>query len=153
MKLEIREERALRALCDPFLPGDADTPSATELGVPEALVQVVSRLPSALEPRAFRLLLRAFDTPLPAFASGKGFRRFRALPQQNARRSCCRGRRAPLRTRRAGFQALRRGAVRRSCPTLSRAPTGATRSGTAWAIPARWVLPRIHHPLPCRPSR
>lgn len=68
------EERALRALCDTFIPGSDVLPSAGELGVPEALVQVVSRLPSAVERRGFRALLRAFDTPVPGL-TGRGLDR------------------------------------------------------------------------------
>lgn len=115
MKLRTRiqnlEERTLAALCDTFVPRVAGMPAASELGVPEALLQVVARLPSALERSAFRALVLAFAAPGPALAAGKGPHRFAQLDQADREAVLLSWADSKLLARRAGFQALRRGAA------------------------------------------
>ena len=57
---------ALEAICDTFVPGEAGLPSATELGVPEAMLMAVGSNPSATEQAQFAGLLDGWD---PDFAS------------------------------------------------------------------------------------
>jgi long-chain-alcohol oxidase len=58
--------KALDAICDTFVPGEAGLPSATELGVPEAMLMAVGSNPSAAEQEQFAGLLDSWDS---SFAS------------------------------------------------------------------------------------
>jgi long-chain-alcohol oxidase len=51
IRLTARARSALDAICDTFAPGGDGLPSATELGVPEALLALVGRNPRAAERR------------------------------------------------------------------------------------------------------
>ena len=45
--LSPRARRALDAICDTFAPGGAGSPSATDIGVPDTLLELVGRNPRA----------------------------------------------------------------------------------------------------------
>ena len=47
--LSAKARAALDAICDTFVPGGEGLPSATEQGVPEALLSIVARNPRAAE--------------------------------------------------------------------------------------------------------
>ena len=99
MKLTPRQQRALEAICDTFAPGGGGLPSASELGVPAAAIELLA-LQRQAEQAQVRRLLSAWDLPLP--------RRFstRSLAKREAvLRSWCDSR---LTQRRAAFQALRK---------------------------------------------
>ena len=92
-------------ICDTFVPGEDGLPSATDRGVPEAILMAVGSSPSKAERDGFAGLLDAWDTDLAGseqspFSSGSQAERERTLlgwadsPEVGAR---------------AGFQALRKG--------------------------------------------
>ncbi|HEX2161893.1 MAG TPA: GMC family oxidoreductase N-terminal domain-containing protein [Thermoleophilaceae bacterium] len=109
MELSDGQRGALAAICDTVCPGGDGLPSASELGVPEALREAVGRNPRAAERRQLAQLLSAWDSqPLTALGGG-GWRRFSELSQEGRERvllSWCDSR---LPQRRAAFHALCRG--------------------------------------------
>jgi GMC oxidoreductase len=62
-RLKGRARAALDAICDTFAPGGDGLPSATELGVPEALLALVGRNPRAAERRQVGQLLGLSFSP------------------------------------------------------------------------------------------
>ena len=99
-----RPAKALDAICDTFVPGEDGLPSATELGVPEAMLMAVGSSPSAAEQEQFAGLLDAWDT-----ARTRGL--LVALPGRARGASCCRG---PTRPRSGSAPPSRR-CARASC--------------------------------------
>lgn len=111
MELSTRQWRALESICDTFAPGGNGMPSASELGVPKALVEAVALNPRAAERRQTAQLLTAWEARLVTALGGGGFERFSALPHERRERvllSWCDSR---VPQRRAAFQALRKGAL------------------------------------------
>ena len=53
LEISGKARTALDAICDTFVPGEAGLPSATELGVPEAMLMAVGSNPSAAEQEQF----------------------------------------------------------------------------------------------------
>ena len=53
LEISGKARTALDAICDTFVPGEAGLPSATELGVPEAMLMAVGSSPSAAEREQF----------------------------------------------------------------------------------------------------
>jgi long-chain-alcohol oxidase len=109
MELTEGQRHALATICDTVCPGGDGLPSASELGVPDALLEAVGRNPRAAERRQFAQLLSLWDSqPLTAVGGG-GWRRFSELSQEQRERvllSWCDSR---LPQRRAAFQALCQG--------------------------------------------
>ena len=110
--LSSKARAALDAICDTFAPGGDGLPSATELGVPEALLSLVARNPRAAERKQVTQLLGLWDTP-PAHARS-------AAAGSSASPRCPRSEReqvllswsdSRVPQRRAAFQALRKGAL------------------------------------------
>src|SRR5262249_14997503 len=81
MRLQRRQRRALEAICDTFVPAQDGLPSATELGVPDALLQAVESNPRKAERAQVAALLAAWDSAALGALGGAGFRRFATLPQ------------------------------------------------------------------------
>ena len=111
MELSPRQRTALASICDTFFPADNGVPSASELGVVDALRGAVAANPRAAERRQLARLLTLWDTALLTGLGGGGLRRFSALDQAQRERvllSWCDSR---LPQRRAAFQALRKGAL------------------------------------------
>jgi long-chain-alcohol oxidase len=110
MELTEGQRRALEAICDTVCPGGDGLPSATELGVPDALLEAAGRNPRAAERRQLLQLLSVWDSqPLSALGGG-GWERFSRLPAERREQvllSWCDSR---LPQRRAAFQALCKGA-------------------------------------------
>jgi long-chain-alcohol oxidase len=96
---------ALGAICDTFAPGEDGLPSATELGVPEAVLFAVGEDPSATAREQFAGLLEAWDTQL----AGSEQTRFSKGSQAERERTLLQWADAPEVERRAAFQALRKG--------------------------------------------
>jgi choline dehydrogenase-like flavoprotein len=71
-----KARKALDAICDTFVPGEAGLPSASDIGVPEAMLMAVGSSPSAAEREGFAGLLDAWDE---GFASESGASRERTL--------------------------------------------------------------------------
>ncbi len=109
MELTEGQRHALEAICDTVCPGGDGLPSASELGVPEALLEAIDRNPRQAERRQLAQLLGVWDSqPLTALGGG-GWKRFSALPREARERvllSWCDSR---LPQRRAAFQALCQG--------------------------------------------
>jgi hypothetical protein len=66
LEISATARKALDAICDTFVPGEDGLPSATELGVPEAMLMAVGSSPSSTEQAQFAGLLDGWD---PDFAS------------------------------------------------------------------------------------
>jgi choline dehydrogenase-like flavoprotein len=109
--LSARARTALDAICDTFVPGGDQMPSATELGVPEALLSLVARNPRAAERKQVSQLLGLWDTRLLCAIAGGGARRFSLLPQEDRERVLLSWADSRVVQRRAAFQALRKGVL------------------------------------------
>jgi long-chain-alcohol oxidase len=109
--LSPRARAALDAICDTFVPGGEGLPSATEFGVPDALLGLVARNPRAAERRQVSQLLGLWDTRLLAAIGGGGLRRFTSLTQPQRERVLLGWADSRLPQRRAAFQALRKGTL------------------------------------------
>jgi long-chain-alcohol oxidase len=97
LEISGKARTALDAICDTFVPGEAGLPSATELGVPEAVLTALGSSPSVVAQAQFAGLLDGWD---PDFASSAQSTRERALLDW-----CDSG----DVMQRAAFQALRKG--------------------------------------------
>jgi long-chain-alcohol oxidase len=71
LEISGKARTALDAICDTFVPGEAGLPSATELGVPEAMLMAVGSSPSATEREQFAGLLDAWDESFPTLSAAK----------------------------------------------------------------------------------
>ena len=111
MQLTPRQRRSLETICDTFCPPVEALPSASELGVPDAVLSLAGRDPRASSQRELKQLLGLWDTALVTALGGGGFKRFSALPREQRERvllSWCDSR---LPQRRAAFHGLRRAAL------------------------------------------
>jgi choline dehydrogenase-like flavoprotein len=111
MELNRRQWHALEAICDTFAPGTNGAPSASQAGVPRALIDAVAMNPRAAERKQVAQLLSLWDTRLLTALGGGGLEHFSALPRERREQvllSWCDSR---LPQRRAAFQALRKGAL------------------------------------------
>lgn len=104
-------QRGLAAVCDTFAPGGEGVPSASELGVPEALMDAVALNPRAAERKQVARLLGLWDTPLLTALGGGGPHRFSGLSRAERERVLLSWADSRLPQRRAAFQALRKGAL------------------------------------------
>ena len=86
MRLSGRQRRALEAICDTFVPVQDGLPSATELGVPHALLDAVEANPRKAERGKVAALLTAWDSAALGALGGAGFHRFAALSQDERER-------------------------------------------------------------------
>jgi long-chain-alcohol oxidase len=111
VRLTSRARGALDAICDTFAPGGDGLPSATELGVPEALTALVARNPRAAERRQVSQLLGLWDSRLLCAVAGGGWGRFSALSQDDRERVLLSWADSRVAQRRAAFQALRKGTL------------------------------------------
>jgi long-chain-alcohol oxidase len=100
-----KARRALDSICDTFVPGEDGLPSATELGVPEAILMAVGSNPSQAEQEQFAGLLEAWDTGL----GGTEQSPFSAGSQPDRERTLLAWADAADVGQRAAFQALRKG--------------------------------------------
>ena len=97
LTISAKARKALDAICDTFVPGEAGLPSATELGVPEAMLMAVGSSPSTVERTQFAGLLDAWDESFASLSSAK---------REEALLAWCD---SPDVGQRAAFQALRKG--------------------------------------------
>jgi long-chain-alcohol oxidase len=97
LEISGKARTALDAICDTFVPGEAGLPSATELGVPEAMLMAVGSNPSAAEQEQFAGLLDGWDPD------------FRSLSQKDREAVLLGWADSPEVGPRAAFQALRKG--------------------------------------------
>jgi long-chain-alcohol oxidase len=85
MQLSVRQRRALEAICDTLAPGGDGVPSASDLGVPQAMVDAAAMNPREPERRQFLQLLSAWDSALLTALGGGGARRLTGLGARAAR--------------------------------------------------------------------
>ena len=74
--LRARQHRALEAICDTFAPGGDGVPSASEMGVPAAVMAVVAHNPRKAERERVAQLLALWDSALLTALGGGGLQRF-----------------------------------------------------------------------------
>ena len=94
-----KARKALDAICDTFVPGEEGLPSATELGVPEAILTAVGSSPSTTEREQFAGLLDSWDADFPSLSQAK---------RESTLLAWCD---SPDIMQRAPFQALRKGVL------------------------------------------
>src|SRR5215211_8494302 len=111
LEVSAKARTALDAICDTFVPGGDGLPSATEQGVPEALLALVARNPRAAERKQVSQLLGLWDTRLLCAIAGGGVRRFTSLAQADREKVLLSWADRRVVQRRAAFQALRKGVL------------------------------------------
>jgi long-chain-alcohol oxidase len=105
LTLSPKARAALDSICDTFAPGGEGLPSATELGVPDAVLFAVGESPSAAERDQFAGLLEDWDTKL-AGTEETAFTGMSHADREKVLLGWCD---APEVGPRAAFQALRKG--------------------------------------------
>jgi long-chain-alcohol oxidase len=108
VQLTARQRRSLEAICDTFCPPPNGLPSASELGVPDAILQLVGRDPRGGARRELKQLLGLWDTALATALGGGGLTRFSALPREQREQVLLNWCDSRLPQRRAAFHALRK---------------------------------------------
>jgi long-chain-alcohol oxidase len=109
--LSARQRRALDAICDTFAPGGDGLPSASEMGVADAVMAAVSLNPREAERKQVLQLLGLWDTALLTAVGGGGLKRFSTLSQEAREKVLLSWADSRVPQRRAAFQALRKGAL------------------------------------------
>lgn len=112
MQLTARQRRSLESICDTFCPGpDEGLPSATRMGVPDAVLGFLERDPRSGPKRDLQRLLALWDTaPLTALGGG-GLRRFSSLPRAEREQVLLRWCDSRVPQRRTAFHGLKRAAL------------------------------------------
>jgi long-chain-alcohol oxidase len=108
MELSSRQRRALAAISDTFAPGGDGVPSASALGVPEAIAEAIDHNPREAERKQLGLLLTAWDAKLVTAVGGGGYARFSALPADRREAVLLSWADSNLKERRGAFHQLRR---------------------------------------------
>jgi long-chain-alcohol oxidase len=111
VELTPRQRRALEDVCDAFCPVGEGMPTPRELGVADALLDVVALNSRASERKQLALLLSLWDTPALGALGGAGPRRFSALAPAERQKLLLSWADSALPQRRAVFHSLRRGAL------------------------------------------
>jgi len=106
-----RQRRSLEAICDAFCPSEERLPSATELGVPDAILQLADRDPRTSAQKELKQLLGLWDTAPVTALGGGGFHRFSSLPRAQREQVLLNWCDSRLPQRRAAFHALRKAAL------------------------------------------
>nr|MDP9280648.1 GMC family oxidoreductase N-terminal domain-containing protein [Chloroflexota bacterium] len=101
-------DRALAALCDAFVPGAADLPSASRLGVDRMLRSEVAALGRPALVAELDQLLDTIESPLLNFALSGRAVRFTALDQADREEYLKRWAASPLSLKRRAFQVVKR---------------------------------------------
>ena len=101
-------DRALAAICDTFVPGDASLPSASALGVPRVLRSEVEALGRPALVGELDQLLDTVESPLLNLALTGRAVRFSALSQDERERYLRRWATSPLPLKRRAFQVMKR---------------------------------------------
>jgi long-chain-alcohol oxidase len=108
MELSARQRRALAAISDTFAPGGDGVPSASQIGVPDAIAQAIDHNPREAERKQLGLLLTAWDAKLLTAVGGGGYARFSALPADKREAVLLSWADSALKERRGAFHQLRR---------------------------------------------
>src|SRR5215472_12508081 len=80
MNLSVRQQKVLRSICDTFAPAAERWPSASELGLPEAIASGLDFNPRASDREQFLKLLDFWDSHLHSFLAAGRYARFSSLP-------------------------------------------------------------------------
>src|ERR1700731_4432473 len=108
MKLSSRQQRVLQSICDTFAPAENDWPSASELGIPAAIVSGLDFNPREADRAQFLQLLDLWDSRLHGLLAGGRLKPFSSLPGDVRARVLLSWADSALVRRRAAFQALRK---------------------------------------------
>jgi long-chain-alcohol oxidase len=108
MDLTPRQHHALRAICDTFAPKCDGWPSASELGVPEAIAEAMDFNPRLGGRKQFLQLLNFWDSQLHTLFSIHQASRFSTLSEEARIRVLLSWADSSIGRRRAAFQALRK---------------------------------------------
>jgi long-chain-alcohol oxidase len=111
MTLTARQRRALEQICDTFCPSGDGLPSASDLGVADAVLEAVSLNPRGPERRQLAALLSLWDSRALGTLGGAGPQHFSQLSAEDRERVLLAWGDSRAPQRRAAFQALRRGAL------------------------------------------
>ena len=111
MKLTSRQQHSLQLICDTFAPRADGWPSASELGVPQAIADAMDFNPRRGDHKQFLQLLNFWDSQLHSMISVKRASRFSKLSTEARVRVLLSWAESSLGRRRAAFQALRKGAL------------------------------------------
>ena len=125
MKLTARQQRSLQSICDTFAPAADGWPSASELGVPEAIAEAMDLNPRLGDRKQFLQLLDWWDSPLHTLFSIGRASHFTTLAEEARIRVLLSWAESSLGRRRAAFQALRKAVsyLYVMLPRLNGAPT------------------------------
>jgi long-chain-alcohol oxidase len=108
MKLTPRQQHSLQLICDTFAPAEDGWPSASELGVPQAIADAMDFNPRRGDHKQFLQLLNFWDSQLHSMISVARASRFSTLPEDARVRVLLSWAESSLGRRRAAFQALRK---------------------------------------------
>jgi long-chain-alcohol oxidase len=108
MELSARQRRALESICDTFAPARYGWPSASELGVPDAIARGLEFNPRTADRAQFLQLLDFWDSPFHSFLAAGRFAPFSSLPPEVREWVLLSWADSGIQRRRAAFQALRK---------------------------------------------
>ena len=108
MKLTPRQQHSLQLICDTFAPAADGWPSASELGVPQAIADAMDFNPRRGDHKQFLQLLNFWDSQLHSMISLKRMTRFSKLSEEDRVKALLSWAESSLGRRRAAFQALRK---------------------------------------------
>jgi len=111
MDLNPRQRRALEQICDAFCPSGDGLRSATELGVPDAVIAAITRNPRPSERKQLATLLSLWDSVALGALGGAGLKRWSLLSADQRERVLLAWADSRAPQRRAVFQALRKAAL------------------------------------------
>jgi len=108
MELSAKQRRALESICDTFAPARYGWPSASELGVPDAIARGLEFNPRTADRAQFLQLLDFWDSPFHSFFAAGRFAPFSSLPPEVREWVLLSWADSGIQRRRAAFQALRK---------------------------------------------
>jgi choline dehydrogenase-like flavoprotein len=108
MELSARQRRALESICDTFAPARYGWPSASELGVPDAIARGLEFNPRNADRAQFLQLLDFWDSPFHSFLAAGRFAPFSSLLPEVREWVLLSWADSGIQRRRAAFQALRK---------------------------------------------
>src|ERR1700676_5635169 len=108
MKLTAHQQHSLQLICDTFAPAVDGWPSASELGVPQAIADAMDFNPRRGDHKQFLQLLNFWNSRLHSMISVARASRFSTLPEEVRVRVLLSWAESSLGRRRAAFQALRK---------------------------------------------
>jgi long-chain-alcohol oxidase len=108
MDLSAKQRRALESICDTFAPARDGWPSASELGVPDAIARGLEFNPRTADRAQFLQLLDFWDSPLHSFLAAGRFAPFSSLPPEVREWVLLSWADSGIQRRRGAFQALRK---------------------------------------------